>query len=215
MLRRTRDARAHRDGAAADNPEVLPTVPSDTSRSVTQMLDAWGRGDRAALDALVPTVYALLHRQAEQALRGRPDGHTLQPTALVHEAYVRLAGRPGAGANSREHFLAVAAMVMRSVVVDYARAQQAAKRGGGAYVLSLGAAEGVAATDDAVDVVALNEALDRLAEQDPRKARVVELRYFVGLSIEETAQALDSSPATIKREWTAARAWLRRELTAA
>ena len=205
----------HRDGAAADNPEVLPTVPSDTSRSVTELLDAWGRGDRAALDALVPSIYALLHKQAEYALRGQPEGHTLQPTALVHEAYVRLAGQPGAGANSRAHFFAVAAMVMRSVVVDHARARQAAKRGGHAHPLTLGAAERVAVTDDAVDAVALDEALDRLAEHDPRKARVVELRYFVGLSIEETAQALDSSPTTIKREWTGARAWLRRELTTA
>ncbi len=187
----------------------------DSSRSVTEMLDAWGRGDRAALDALVPTVYAMLHQQAERALRRQPDGHTLQPTALVHEAYVRLASQPGAGANSRSHFFAVAAMVMRSVLVDHARARQRAKRGGDARALTLGAADGVAAPDAAVDVVALDEALDRLAVQDSRKARVVELRYFVGLSIEETAQALESSPATIKREWTAARAWLRRELMTA
>jgi len=194
---------------------VLPTVPSDTSRSVTELLDAWGRGDRAALDALVPAVYAMLHQQAERALRGQPEGHTLQPTALVHEAYVRLADQPGAGANNRAHFFAVAAMVMRSVLVDHARARQRAKRGGDARPFSLGAAGDVPNPDDTVDVVALDEALDRLAEHDARKARVVELRYFVGLSIEETAQALDSSPATIKREWTAARAWLRRELTTA
>lgn len=188
---------------------------SDSPRSITQLLDAWGRGDRAALDALVPAVYAMLHQQAQRALRNQPDGHTLQPTALVHEAYVRLANQPGAGADGRSHFFAVAAMVMRSVLVDYARARQRAKRGGNARALSLGAADGVAAAEDAVDVVALDEALDRLAAQDARKAQVVELRYFVGLSIEETAQALDASPATVKREWTAARAWLRRELTTA
>jgi len=193
---------------------VLATVPSDSSRSVTDLLDAWGRGDRAALDAVVPAVYAMLHHQAERALRGQPDGHTLQPTALVHEAYVRLADQPGAGANDRSHFFAVAAMVMRSVLVDHARARQRAKRGGDARPLSLAAAGDVPNPDENVDVVALDEALDRLAEHDARKARVV-LRYFVGLSIDETAQALDSSPATIKREWTAARAWLRRELTTA
>jgi RNA polymerase sigma factor (TIGR02999 family) len=185
---------------------------SDSPRSVSQLLDAWGRGDRAALDALVPAVYAMLHQQAQRALRGQPDGHTLQPTALVHEAYVRLANQPGAGAESRSHFFAVAAMVMRSVLVDHARARQREKRGGNARALSLGAADDVAVAED-VDVVALDEALDRLAAQDARKARVVELRYFVGLSIEETAQALDASPATVKREWTTARAWLRRELT--
>ena len=189
-------------------------MPSDSSRSVTDLLDAWGRGDRAALDAVVPAVYAMLHHQAERALRGQPDGHTLQPTALVHEAYVRLADQPGAGANDRSHFFAVAAMVMRSVLVDHARARQRAKRGGDARPLSLAAAGDVPNPDENVDVVALDEALDRLAEHDARKARVV-LRYFVGLSIDETAQALDSSPATIKREWTAARAWLRRELTTA
>lgn len=184
----------------------------DSAPSITQLLDAWGRGERAALDALVPEVYAVLHQQARRALRDQPDGHTLQPTALVNEAYVRLAKQPGVGAESRSHFLAVAAMVMRSVLVDHARAHQRVKRGGDAKALSLGAADGVAAAEDAVDVVALDEALTRLAAQDQRKARVVELRYFVGLSIEETAKALDSSPATVKREWVMARAWLRREL---
>ena len=187
-------------------------MTSPSPKSVTELLDAWGRGDRAALDALIPTVYAELHRQAERALRARP-GHTLQPTALVHEAYVRLANRPGAGAQNRSHFFAVAAMVMRSVLVDHARAQQRAKRGGDPQRVSLEAAADAASPEPAVDVLELDEALDRLAEHDPRKGRVVELRYFVGLSIEETAQALDASPATIKREWAAARAWLWRELT--
>ena len=186
---------------------------SDSPRSITQLLDAWGRGDRDALDALVPQVYAMLHQQAQRALRNQPDGHTLQPTALLHEAYVRLANQPGAGADSRQHFFAVAAMVMRSVLVDHARARQRAKRGGNTRALSLGAADDVAASEDAMDVVALDEALDRLAAQDARKARVVELRYFVGLSIEETAKALDISPATLKRRWSLARAWLFRELS--
>ena len=187
----------------------------DSPRSISQLLDAWGRGERAALDALVPEVYEMLHQQARRALRDQPDGHTLQPTALVNEAYVKLANQPGVGSESRSHFLAVAAMVMRSVLVDHARARQRAKRGGNARALSLGAADDVAQTEDPVDVVALDDALTRLAAQDERKARVVELRYFVGLSIEETAKALDSSPATVKREWTTARAWLRRELMSA
>ena len=157
----------------------------------------------------------MLHQQARRALRDQPEGHTLQPTALVNEAYFRLANQPGVGSESRSHFLAVAAMVMRSVLVDHARARQRAKRGGNAKALSLGAADDVAQAEDPVDVVALDEALTRLAAQDERKARVVELRYFVGLSIEETAKALYSSPATVKREWTTARAWLRRELMTA
>ena len=187
----------------------------DSPRSISQLLDAWGRGERAALDALVPEVYAILHRQARHALRDQPDGHTLQPTALVNEAYVRLANQPGVGSESRSHFLAVAAMVMRSVLVDHARARQRAKRGGNLRALSLGAADAAAAAEEPVDVVALDDALNRLATQEERKARIVELRYFVGLSIEETAKALDSSPATVKREWATARAWLRRALTTA
>ena len=131
---------------------ALRPMASDPPRSVSQLLDAWGRGDRAALDAVVPEVYAILHQQAQRALRDQPDGHTLQPTALVNEAYVRLANQPGAGSESRSHFLAVAAMVMRSVLVDHARARQRAKRGGNARALSLGAADGVAAEEDAVDV---------------------------------------------------------------
>lgn len=161
----------------------------------------------------MPAVYAELRLQAARALRDQPDGHTLQPTALVHEAYVRLADQPGAGGQSRAQFFAVAALVMRGVLVDHARARGREKRGGGRDRVTLGDAGGVAAPERAVDVLELDEALDRLGARDPRKARVVELRYFVGLSIEETAAVLDASPATVKREWTAARAWLRRELT--
>jgi RNA polymerase sigma factor (TIGR02999 family) len=163
----------------------------------------------------VPEVYSILHAQARRALRDQRAGHTLQPTALINEAYVRLVNQPGAGAESRSHFLAVAAMVMRSVLVDHARARQRARRGGNARAVSLGAADRVATAEDAVDVVELDEALDRLAVQDARKARIVELRYFVGLNIEETAKVLDASAATVKREWATARAWLRRELTTA
>ena len=172
-------------------------------------------GDGEALGGIMGALYTELRALAARRMRVEDHRHTLQPTALVNEAYVRLANQPGAGAESRSHFLAVAAMVMRSVLVDHARARQRAKRGGNARALSLGAADGVAAAEEPLDVVALDDALNRLAAQDARKARVVELRYFVGLSIEETAKALDSSPATVKREWTTARAWLRRELTTA
>ncbi|GJG86941.1 DNA-directed RNA polymerase sigma-70 factor [Gemmatimonadetes bacterium T265] len=201
---------------AAFGPRAAPSairVTFPPSDSVNELLAAWRRGDRAALDALMPAVYAELRRQAARALRDQPDGHTLQPTALVHETYVRLADQPGAGGESRAHFFAVAALVMRSVLVDHARARGRAKRGGARDRVTLSAAGGVATPEAAVDVLDLDEALDRLGVRDPRKARVVELRYFVGLSIEETAAVLGASPATVKREWTAARAWLRRELT--
>jgi len=180
---------------------------------MSALLSAWAQGDRTALDALLPRVYEELHAQAERALRGQPDGHTLQPTALVHEAYVRLAHQPGAGGESRDHFFSVAALVMRSVLVDYARARQRAKRGGERERVTLGGANDVATPEPGVDTLDLDEALTRLAERDPIKSRVVELRYFVGLNIEETARALDLSEATVKRHWTAARLWLRRELT--
>ena len=157
----------------------------------------------------------MLHQQARRALRDQPDGHTLQPTALVNEAYVRLANQPGAGAESRSHFLAVAAMVMRSVLVDHARARQRAKRGGNARALSLGAADGVAAAEDAVDVVALDEALDRLAAQDARKARVVELALLRRPEHRGDGEGAGRVPGDRQARVDHARAWLRRELTTA
>ncbi|MDF1506189.1 ECF-type sigma factor [Roseisolibacter sp. H3M3-2] len=181
---------------------------------MTALLAAWERGDRAALDALMPQVYGELRAQAARALRAQPDGHTLQPTALVHEAYVRLAGQAGAGGRNREHFFAVAALVMRAVLVDHARARRRAKRGGDRERVTLGGADGIATPERSVDVLELDEALQRLAARDPARARVVELRYFVGLSLEETARALGISEATVSRHWTAARLWLRRELSA-
>jgi len=191
------------------------SVMSASSESMTALLSAWGQGDRAALDALLPKVYEELHAQAARALRGQPPGHTLQATALVHETYVRLSGQPGAGGQSRQHFFAVAAMVMRSVLVDYARARQRAKRGGERERVTLDGSFDIATPEPAVDVLDLDEALTRLAARDSIKARVVELRYFVGLNIEETAKALEVSEATVSRHWTAARLWLRRELTTA
>jgi RNA polymerase sigma factor (TIGR02999 family) len=178
---------------------------------VTEWLLAWGAGDRSALDALLPVVYAELHRQAERALRRETPGHTLQATALVHEAYLRLVEQDHARWQNRAQFLGVAAHLMRRVLVDHARARHAAKRGGAAEAVTLGDVD-VAREAPGVDVLALHEALERLAGLDPAQARLVELRFFGGLTIEETAEALGISPATVKREWATARAWLRREL---
>jgi RNA polymerase sigma factor (TIGR02999 family) len=192
------------------------TLPS---RDLTTLLRAWGRGEQAALDELLPLVYAELRRQAARHLRMQPQGHTLQTTALVHEVYLRLIDSDGADWQSRAHFFGVAARAMRSILVDYARARRAAKRGGGARALTLSAADAAGAStpeapESEVDVVALDEALARLAGLDHRQARVVELRYFGGMSIEETAHALGVSHATVEREWRTARLWLRRELRA-
>ena len=189
----------------------------DTPRAVTELLHAWGAGDQTALDALLPIVYGELRRQAERAMRRESAGHTLQATALVHEAYLRLVDQERVQWRNRAQFFGVAAQLMRRILVDHARARLAAKRGRGADRLTLGASDAVAAIDacagdPGVDVLALSDALNRLAALDAQQARVVEFRYFGGLTIEETAAALDVSTATVKREWMVARAWLRREL---
>jgi RNA polymerase sigma factor (TIGR02999 family) len=149
-------------------------------------------------------------------MRREGSEHTLQATALVHEAYLRLVDQHHVVWRNRAHFFGVAAQLMRRILVDHARSRHAAKRGGGMQQLALGDADAAAspAADDGVDVISLHEALERLAALDPAQARLVELRYFGGLNIDETAQALDISPATVKREWATARAWLRRELAA-
>lgn len=197
----------------------LPPLTPDSPGRVTALLLAWGEGDRAALDALLPAVYDELHRQAERALRREAPGHTLQATGLVHEAYLRLVDQRRARWANRAQFFGVAAQLMRRILVDHARSRRAAKRGGGEQAVTLGAelpahdgAPGAAGGGAVLDVLALDDALARLAALDPRQAQVVELRYFGGLDIDETAAALDVSPATVKREWTVARAWLRREL---
>ena len=205
-------------GARAGSPvsrrvAVLVTTPPP-AQNVTALLLAWGQGDRAALDQLVPVVYDELRRRAERAMRRQPPGHTLQATALVHEAYLRLVDQQRVAWQSRAHFFGVAAKAMRRILIDHARARQAAKRGGAASPLTLGSAGEVAAEQPSVDVLALDEALTRLAALDPQKSQLVELRYFTGLGIEETAEVLGISPATVKREWNAARAWLKRELGA-
>ena len=204
--------------ALPSDPPASPTPGATPPRgpAVTELLHAWGGGDERALDKLVPLVYAELRQQARRALRREGGGHTLQPTALVHEAWLRLAGQHNAHWEGRTQFFAVASQVMRRVLVDHARTRRAAKRGAGARVVSLGDADAHAAVEasalDAVDVLALDDALTRLAEFDPRKARLVELRYFMGLSIPEAAEALGVSLATVGREWAVARMWLRREL---
>ena len=193
-------------------PPASPGTDDEPSPPLTEMLRAWGAGDVGAGDALVPLVYAELRRQAGRALRREGEGHTLQPTALVHEAWLRLDGQHGARWESRTQFLAIAAQMMRRVLVDHARTRHALKRGGAGTRVTLGEAELAAAASDEVDVLALDDALARLAVIDPRKARLVELRYFAGLSIPEAAQALGVSQATVGREWAVARMWLRREL---
>jgi RNA polymerase sigma factor (TIGR02999 family) len=197
-----------------------PPAPRDGVSGVTELLAAWGAGDRRAADRLLPVVYGELRRQAARAMRGESAGHTLQPTALVHEAYLRLVDQRAAGWQSRAQFFGVAAQAMRRVLVDHARGRHAAKRGGGAHQVALGGRDALRvdggddwAADPAADVLALHDALTRLAAMDPEQARLVELRYFGGLTIDETAAALGSSPATVKREWAVARGWLRRELS--
>ncbi len=186
------------------------TAPSP--QEVTHLLKAWSQGDRAALDQLMPLVYSELHRIAHRHLGRERLGHTLQPTALVNEAYLRLIDQKGVQWQNRAHFFAVAARLMRRILVDYARARQCAKRGGGVARVRLEEAAELA-EEGAAEVVALDDALSSLAALDERKSRIVELRFFGGLSIEETAEVLKVSPGTVMREWTLAKAWLRREIS--
>lgn len=185
--------------------------PEATARAqVSQLLADWAGGNPSAREQLVPVVYGELRRLAHHYMRGERAGHTLQTTALVNEVYVRLAGIDALQWRDRTHFFAMAATLMRRVLVDYARQRGRDKRGGGVSVTSLN--ENVVAATSSVDIVALDEALDRLAAIDPQQCRVVELRFFVGLSVEETAEALSISPATVKRDWATAKLWLYREL---
>jgi RNA polymerase sigma factor (TIGR02999 family) len=180
-------------------------------RDVTALLGAWGRGDQTALDRLFPLVYAELRRGAARQLRHERPHHTLQPTALVHEAYLRLVDQRGANWQSRAHFFGVAARLMRRILVDHARRHGASKRGDGVSCLSIDEARDVAGSAE-VPILALDQALDRLEKVDADLAKVVELRAFGGLTIEETAQVLSVSPSTAKRDWRTAKAWLTREL---
>jgi RNA polymerase sigma factor (TIGR02999 family) len=177
---------------------------------IAQVLADWANRDPAARDQLVPIVYDELRRLAHHYMRGEREGHTLQTTALVNEVYLRLAGIDGMQWRDRAHFFAMAATLMRRVLVDYARQRAREKRGAGVLVTSLD--ENAVAPQPAVDVVALDEALERLAAVDPQQSRVVELRFFAGLSVKETAEALGISPATVKRDWSTAKLWLYNEL---
>jgi RNA polymerase sigma-70 factor, ECF subfamily len=178
---------------------------------VTELLQAWSQGEKTAADRLIPLVYDELRRRAASALRPERAQHTLTPTALVHEAYLRLVDQSLPTFESRRHFYGIAARVMRQVLVDHARARMAAKRNLGREALPLDESIPVG-SETAADVLALDDALGALAALDPAKARLVELRYFAGLTIEETAEMLGVSPATVKGEWALARAWLHREI---
>ena len=182
-----------------------------SSTQVTELLVRWREGDRAALDSLLPLVYDELRRIARHYLQGERPGHTLQSTALVNEAYVRLVAQDFPQWQNRAHFFAVAAQIMRQILVDHARSHRASKRGGDVYKVALDEAMEQPQTAD-VDIIALDDALKSLAEMDPQQSRVVELRFFAGLSIEDTAEALGISSSTVKRDWVTARAWLYREL---
>lgn len=179
---------------------------------VTALLADWSRGEPRALERLMPLLYGELRRLAGALLRGERSGHTLQPTALVHEAFLRLLGERRVDAPTRVRFFAVAATAMRRVLVDHARTRQRLKRGGGETLLTLPTGLVADAPLAPVDLLALDVALDRLARLDAQQARIVELRYFAGLTIEETAGLVGASPATVKRDWTSARAFLLREL---
>jgi len=194
---------------------------------VTQLLLDWSSGDQRALGELMPLVYGELRRLADRQLRGERQNHTLQRTALVHEAYLRLINQRNVSWQGRAQFIGLAAQLMRRILIDHARGRRRAKRGGGVTPLSLdqtgvilgsGDEEGPRsealelAEDPTVDLAAIDSALSRLEALDPKQGRIVELRFFGGLSIEETAEVVGVSPATVKREWALARAWLRREL---
>jgi RNA polymerase sigma factor (TIGR02999 family) len=181
------------------------------SNEVTELLVRWRSGDKAALDSLMPLVYSELRRIANHYLHSERPGHTLQSTALVHEAYVRLTEQGLPQWQNRAHFFAVAAQLMRQILVDYARSHRASKRGGNVQKLALDDAEEQPQALD-VDIVALDDALKTLADMDSQQSRVVELKFFGGLSIEDTAEVLGISASTVKRDWITARAWLYREL---
>lgn len=182
-----------------------------SSQRISQLLAAWSDGDQEAVDQLMPLVYGELRKMAKRYMRGQPPGHTLQTTALIHEAYLRLVGQEDKRWKNRAHFFGIAAQAMRHILVDYARAGHAAKRGGGSRAVSLDEAA-LVTKEQAGEVVALDDALNRLAGLAPRQSRVVELRYFGGLSVEETAEVLRVSPETVTRDWRMAKAWLLREL---
>ncbi len=186
-----------------------------STQEVTEWLIAWSEGDESALNRLIPLVHDELRHLAKRYMRrerGQRPGHTLQTTALVNEAYLRLIGASQVDWQNRAHFFAISARMMRQILVDYARGRKYAKRGGGAQHISLDEAA-VLTRENALDLVALNDALDALSRVDERKTRVIELRFFGGLTVEETAEVLKVSPDTVMRDWRLAKSWLLRELS--
>ena len=186
-------------------------IPTHSPKEITRLLVAWSDGDETALEALTPLVYEELHRLAHHYMSHERPGHTLQTSALVNEAYVRLVDWKNVRWQNRAHFFAVAAQIMRHILVDHARSYGCEKRGAGAQRVGLDDAQ-VFSEERAGELVALDEALTNLATVDPRKSRIVELRFFGGLSIEEAPEVLKVSPATVRRDWSLARAWLHREM---
>ena len=180
--------------------------------NITELLASYGRGNKESLDQLMPIVYDELRRQAARYLRREQVGHTLQTTALIHEAYVRLVDQRNMQWQNRAHFFGIAAQMMRRILVDHARSKKRVKRGGSEIRVSFEDAN-VAAKGQDLDVVALDQALERLGQIDEQQSRVVELRFFSGLSVEETAEVMGISKATVKRDWSMAKAWLHRELS--
>lgn len=183
------------------------------THEVTQLLVAWSDGDEAALERLMPLVYGELRRLARQYIRRERPGHTLQTTALINEAYLRLVDWKSVRWQNRAHFFAVSAQMMRRILVDFARSRPLPKRDGGARRVTLDEAGRIAQATDDPDLLALDDALHRLAALDERKSRIVELKFFGGLSAEETAQVIGVAPVTVMREWGKAKAWLYRELS--
>ena len=186
--------------------------PPPPSHDVTRLLRAWGQGDAEALAQLTPLVYAELHRRAHWHMAREQVGHTLQATALVHEIYVRMVDLRGVSWRDRAHFFAISSRLIRQVLIDAARSRNAQKRGGDSPHVAIDESL-LVSHEPRADVIALDDALTTLAAIDPRKSQVVELRFFGGLDIEETAEVLGVSPETVKRDWRLAKAWLRRELT--
>ena len=191
-----------------------PARSTPARQTVTQLLQAWSSGDEAAIAQLMPLVEAELRRVARAYMGRERKGHTLQATALVNEAFLRLADARDIGWQDRAHFVGISARLMRRVLVDHARARDARKRGGGAQKVSIDEAMDVPVAEPEFDMVALDRALDAFAAVDARKSRVVELRFFGGLSVEETSEVLHVSTDTVKRDWRLAKLWLRRELKA-
>jgi RNA polymerase sigma factor (TIGR02999 family) len=184
---------------------------SESPRDITALLGQWQSGDHAALNELTPLVYKELRRLAQSYLNRERPGHTLQGTALVHEAYLRLMDQRQVQWRDRNHFFALSAELIRRILVDHARSKMAGKRGGDQVKLSLDEGIDLSSSRD-VDLIALDDALQLLARTDPQQSRIVELRYFAGLTIEETAEVLNVSPATVKRDWVVAKAFLKREM---